>query len=234
MASVRAHTFPGVYTSITDQSFLTPTVSRFKAGLIGPATKGPVNVPTQVKSLKDFRRSFGQSLGDGFYLADAAAILCDLSDGLFILRVAHEYTSVTGTSASGDSGGYRIHTAKAALFDPSNFDADPATNVYLRISQDGLPSTVNVVVESTGTDVDGPYIDIASTGDTLAADYTSADISFSELEGAANNAESILYAYEYELTPIGAGTIAGSKSAFQITYTGGGGKAEALPTARAE
>lgn len=226
MASVKSHTFPGVYTSITDQSFLSPTVSRFVAGLIGPASKGPVNVPTQVKSLKDFRRNFGQSLGDGFYLADAAALLCDLSDGLYILRVAHEYTAVTGASGSGASGGYRIHTAKAALFDPSNFDIDASTNVYLRISQDGLPSTVNVVVESTGTDVDGPYIDISATGDTLAANYTTADISFSELEGAANNAESVLYAYEYALTPIGAGTIAGSKSAFSITYTGGGGSAD--------
>lgn len=221
MASVRAHTFPGVYTSITDQSFLTPTESRFRAGLIGPATKGTVNVPTQVKSLKDFRRLFGQSLGDGFYLADAAALLCDLSDGLYILRVAHEYTAVSACSASGDAGGYRIHTAKAALFDPSNFDADPSTNVYLRISQEGLPSTVNVVVEATGTDGDGPYIDISADGDTLAADYTAADISFSELEGAANNAESVLYAYEYETSPIGAGTISGTKSAFEIEYTGG-------------
>lgn len=220
MASVKSHTFPGVYTSITDQSFLAPTTSRFVAGLIGPATKGPVNVPTQVKSLKDFRRTFGQSLGDGFYLADAAALLCDLSDGLFILRVAHDYTPVTGTSASGDAGGYRIHTAKAALFDPSNFDSDASTNVYIRISQTSLPSTVNVVVEATGTDVDGPYIDIAATGDALAADYTAADIAFSELEGAASNAESTIYAYEYEVTPIGVGNIVGSKSAFTLAYSG--------------
>lgn len=226
MASVTAHTFPGVYTSITDQSFLTPTTSRFSAGLIGPATKGPLNTPTQCKSLKDFRRYFGQSLGAGFYLADAAALLADLTDGLYILRVAHEYTAVSGCSASGDSGGYRIHTAKAALFDPDAFDADPATNVYIRISQEGLPSTVNVVVEATGTDVDGPYIDIAATGDALAADYTAADIAFSEVEGAANNAESVLYAYEYETTVIGAGTIAGSKSAYTLTYTGGGGASD--------
>lgn len=221
MASVQSHTFPGVYTSITDQSFLAPTISRFKAGLIGPATKGVVNVPTQVKSLKDFRRTFGQSLGDGFYLADAAALLCDLSDGLYILRVAHEYTPVTGASGSGSAGGYRIHTPKAALFDPSNFDSDASTNVYLRISQESLPSTVNVMVEATGTDGDGPYIDIAASPEpALAADYTSADIAFSELEGAANNAESILYAYEYEIAPIGAGAIVGVKSAYSATYSG--------------
>lgn len=226
MASVRSHTFPGVYTSVTDQSFLTPATSRFSVGLIGPATKGPVNTPTRVRSLKDFARTFGQSLGDGYYLADTAALLADFSDGLYILRVAHEYTAVSSCSASGDTGGYRIHTAKAALFDPSNFDEDTSTNVYLRISQEGLPSTVNVVVEATGTDGDGPYIDIAATGDALAADYTAADVSFSELEGAANNAESILYAYEYETSPIGAGTIVGSKSAYQVTYTGGGGSTD--------
>jgi hypothetical protein len=221
MASVRSHTFPGVYTSITDASFLTPTVSRFIAGLIGPAAKGPLSTPTAIKSLQDFRRQFGQSLGDGFYLADAAALLCDLSDGLYILRVAHEYTAVSGCSASGDVGGYRIHTAKAAAFDPSAFDADATTNVYLRISQASLPSTVNVVVSGTGTDSEGAYIDLLATGDALAADYTAANIAFSELPGAANNAESVLYGYTYSATTVGAGVLSGNKSAYELSDASG-------------
>jgi hypothetical protein len=223
MATARAKTFPGVYTTITDQSFLTPTTSRFRVGLIGVASKGPLNVPTQVLSLKDFRRKFGSTLGAGFYLADAAAILADLSDGTFILRVAHEYAAVADCNASGTAGTYTLHTAKAPVFNPANFDSDPTTNVYLRITQTGLPSTVNAIVASAS----GTTITLRSNaGDpALAATYTSADVAYSELEGAANNAESTLYAYNYSGTAL-PGTISGDKSAFQIQYTGGGGASD--------
>jgi hypothetical protein len=228
MSTVRAKTFPGVYSTITDQSFLTPTESRFRVGLIGVASKGPVNVPTRVLSLKDFRRKFGSTLGAGYYLADAASILADLSDGTYILRVAHQYADVADCNASGTAGTYKLYTAKATVFDPSNFDSDPTTNVYLRVAQTGLPSTVNAVVSNaTGSDGGGTYILLrSSTGDpALAASYTSADIAYSELEGASNNAESTLYAYNYSATPL-TGAIAGEKSAYQIEYTGGGGASD--------
>jgi len=217
MANIKAHTFPGVYAQVIDNSFLPPQTSRFTGGLIGPANKGPVNTLTQVPTLKDFRRSFGTSLGAGFYLADAVALLSDFTDGLWILRVAHQYSSVSGVNASGTKGGYRIYTAKAPVFAPANFPN--TTSLYVRISQNGQPSTVNVVVNTTGTDVNGPFIDLVNTGTALAADYTTADISFSEQPDAANNAESVLYAYDYSGTPLG-GTVAGTKSAFTLTYTG--------------
>jgi hypothetical protein len=229
MATVRARTFPGVYTTITDASFLTPAESRFRVGLIGVAAKGPLNVPTHVLSLKDFRRQFGKSLGAGYYLADAAAILADLSDGTYVLRVAHEYSPVDNCAASGTSGAYKLYTPKAAVFDPANFDSDPTTNLYLRVTQTGLPSTVNAIVASAPlTDSGGAYILLRSnTGDpALSANYTSANIAYSELDGASNNAESTVYAYTYEAAPIGAGTISGDKSSFQLLYTGGGGVAD--------
>jgi hypothetical protein len=228
MATARAKTFPGVYTTITDQSFLTPQESRCRVGLIGVAAKGPLNTPTRCQSLKDFRRKFGTSLGTGFYLADAAAILADLTDSIYVLRVAHQYAAVENCDASGDVGTYKLYTAKATVFDPANFDADPTTNIYLRITQTGLPSTVNAVVaDATLSDVDGPYILLRSnSGDpSLAASYTAADIAYSELEGAANNAESTVYAYNYSATAL-TGTIAGTKSAYQVTYTGGGGASD--------
>jgi phage tail sheath protein FI len=226
MATARAKTFPGVYTTITDQSFLTPTTSRFRVGLIGVASKGPLNTPTQVLSLKDFRRKFGSTLGAGFYLADAASILSDLSDGTFVLRVAHEYAAVANCNASGNAGTYKLYTPKAPVFDPTSFT--PTPTVYLRVSQTGLPSTVDaVVVSGTGSDVNGNFITLRSNaGDpALAADYTTADVAYSLLEGAANNAESVLYAYGYKVTPL-AGTISGNKSDFQLTYTGGGGASD--------
>jgi hypothetical protein len=62
MATVNPKTFPGVYTSITDDSFVQPAASRFRPGLIGVATKGPFNTPTSVRSLKEFRELFGEPL----------------------------------------------------------------------------------------------------------------------------------------------------------------------------
>lgn len=226
MATVTAKTFPGVYTSIVDESFIVPAESRFRVGLIGVASKGPLNVPTRVLSLKDYRRKFGNSLGDGYYMADAAAIIADMTDSTYILRVAHQYAAVDNCAASGTVGAYKLYTAKAAVFDPSNFDTDLTTNVYLRVTQTGMPSTVNAVVSQAPlTDVNGTYILLRSNaGDpALAANYTSANIAYSELESAANNAESTLYAYTYNTSPVGAGTISGDKSSFQILYTGGGG-----------
>ena len=84
--AINPKTFPGVYTSITDESFVQPAVSRFRPGLIGVATKGPFNTPISVRSLKEFRRFFGKPLtttyqrdgtpvGNGFFLADDFGIL---------------------------------------------------------------------------------------------------------------------------------------------------------------
>jgi len=223
MATARAKTFPGVYTTITDDSFLTPSTSRFSTGLIGVASKGPLNTPTQVRSLTDFRRQFGGSLGAGFFLADAVSVLSDLTDGLFVLRVAHEYTPVANCDASGTVGTFKLYTPKATVFKQTNFDNDPTTDVFLRITQTGLPSTVNAVVsDATGSDGGGPFILLRSNaGDpALAATYAGANVAFSLLADAANNAESTLYAYTYGATL--AGTLAGTKNAFQATYTGGG------------
>ena len=220
MANIKAHTFPGVYAQVIDQSFLPPQTSRFTGGLIGAANKGPVNMLTSCPTLKDFRRNFGTSLGDGFYLADAAALLSSLTDGLWILRVAHQYTPVSGTAASGTKGGYRIYTPKAAAFNPLTLENSfNSTDFYLRITQNGLPSTVNVLIADTGSDINGPFIDLANTGTALAANYTDANLAFSEMQDAANSAESVLYAYNYNTTAL-TGTLTGTKSTFTATYSG--------------
>src|SRR6266576_630116 len=93
---------PGVYTSISDESFNQPAISRFRPGLIGVAQKGPFNAPTAVRSLKEFRRLFGKPLttsyqtdgspsGAGFFLADAVSIITNMSDGATVVRVGNTY-----------------------------------------------------------------------------------------------------------------------------------------------
>ena len=83
-------TFPGVYTTVIDQSFLPTTQSPFQPGVIGAATKGPFDTPTVVTSLKDFVQKFGNPLvteydangnpvGNGYFLADAVSMCAPFS-----------------------------------------------------------------------------------------------------------------------------------------------------------
>jgi hypothetical protein len=226
MATVNPKTFPGVYTSITDDSFVQPAASRFRPGLIGVATKGPFNTPTSVRSLKEFREFFGEPLtttyqndgtptGAGFFLADAVAMIADMTDGMVVVRVGSEYDELPVQDVSGLAGSYNFGTSQYNLLAPT--EDEP---VYLKIEEAGKPSTVGVRVVAVGNGT----VSIDTSGDALAATYEDATISFSNESGAANKAESILYAYSYgtastaaDLQVTSVGTITGNKNDFSFT-----------------
>lgn len=227
-------TAPGVYTTVIDQSFLPQDASRFRAGLIGVATKGAFNTPTRVRTLKEFVQLFGQPVpatsGISFYLADAVAILSDFSDGTIVTRVGAAYQAVSNADASGSSGTYQLFTPKAALFNPDNFDSD----VYVRVKQTGKATTINAIIENVFPSAVPPYVTLQQppTVDSmddfpaLQADYTDADVSFSLVPNAANNAESVLYGYEYGSELTSAGTITGDKNSFTFFASGAFGSIE--------
>jgi len=50
---------PGVFTVEKDQSFLQAGVSEIGASIVGPTTKGPAHIPTQVTSFQEFENIFG-------------------------------------------------------------------------------------------------------------------------------------------------------------------------------
>ena len=50
---------PGVYTKEIDQSFLPGAIAQIGAAIVGPTTKGPALVPTQITSFSEFTRIFG-------------------------------------------------------------------------------------------------------------------------------------------------------------------------------
>lgn len=226
--TVNPKTFPGVYTSITDESFIQPAVSRFRPGLIGVAQKGPFDTPTAVRSLKEFRRTFGRPLtttyqadgapsGAGFFLADAVAIISDLTDGAVVVRVGNAYQCLSTSDVSGVAGSYNFGTSQYALLDPALQGKD----VYVRITQPGKSSTVNARVISAG----GGTVSLSTTTDALAASYLNASVCYSNYANAANKAEGVMYAYTYDSTSSGTvdfaltsvGTIAGTKNQFEFT-----------------
>lgn len=205
-------TFPGVYSSIIDRSAQTPLVSRFQAGLVGVAAKGPFNTPTRVRSIRDFQQKFGKPVvtvftdrnpdGRGYYLADAVAVVSSISDGLTVVRVGSQYTPVTGASATGVASA--ITSTQAAVL---------SVDSYVRLREAGKPSTVNAKV----TAISGNEITVTPG---LAATYVSATLDFSLQEGAANEAESVLYGYGYTAVTT-TGNVVGVKGAFSFTLVGG-------------
>jgi len=228
MATTNIKTFPGVYTQIIDQSFIQPVTSRFKPGLIGVATKGPFNVPTPVRSLKDYRRLFGKPLtttytdglpdNGGFFMADAVGILSDLTDGITVVRVGNQYEEQPVSNGAGAAGSFSFLTnvQQSQQLNPTG-----GVSVYVRLQEPGKASTVNAQVVSAANGT----VNLFTSGDALSATYTNATIAFSNYAGAANSGEGVLNAYTYAQSASGTldyqlttyGTVVGTKNQFSFT-----------------
>jgi phage tail sheath protein FI len=209
--AITEQTFPGVYAKVVDNSFLTQTSSRFHAGIIGVAEKGPFDTPVLVRTLKDFRRVFGRSL-DNRYMANAVAMLANLSDGTVCVRVGRRYEPAV-TDGSGSRDQTTITTQNSAYVDQNSF---------LRIRSPGKRTTVGVKVQSkSGNEL--------TLDKPLEDDYSGAHIDTCPIGGddetnAANEAESFLYTYQYgEAVKVTGNTavdikVVGEKNKFEFFY----------------
>jgi hypothetical protein len=56
---------PGVLLKETDKSFITPGVDPSGLAIIGPAAKGPIEIPTPVTNYNDFKEIFGTTIKSG-------------------------------------------------------------------------------------------------------------------------------------------------------------------------
>lgn len=243
--NITAKTFPGVYSSITDRSFLLPQTSRFRAGLVGVARKGPFDVPTAVTSLQEFVRLFGRPIDGDFYLANAVALLSNLTDGLKIVRVGKQATLNSGatavTSQFSNTGTILPYTKAQVLLPSVQGGGIASPSVYVTIKQVGKISTVNAAVATVGT-LSGGWTDPATsihydagtvTFQSAAAIqdiYTAGAVSYAVGAPAANAAEGVLYAYTYGSNAGSYGdagvfsgasqlTASGNKGDFQFTLT---------------
>ena len=238
MATINQKNFPGVYTTVVDKSFFTPTTSNFKPGLLGVAAIGPFGVPTVVQSLKDFVLKFGRPLtttysgdplnvysgdpnapdGGGYFLADAVDIISDFTNAVTVVRVGNRYTELSpedGNSVSAD--GFTLNSVENASRIMALKAAGP---VFLRVTEASKPSTVNVSVASATASA----ISLETSGSPLAAEYSAAKISYSLYDKAASSAEGVLYAYTYGATSnvlvdepyVSVGSVCGYRNTFQF------------------
>ena len=56
---------PGIQINENDQSFITQQVLQAGAAIIGPAVKGPVNIPTIITTYSDYTSTFGETFTSG-------------------------------------------------------------------------------------------------------------------------------------------------------------------------
>lgn len=219
MSSISQENFPGVYATVRDGSFFTTVSSRFTAGLVGVTNKGPMNVATPTRSLKEFRRLFGTSV-DNQFVAQTASILTNQSDGVLVVRVGSQYANRASSGVvSGLVGAdaYKIYTADAKLLNIGD---------YIRVTQGGKISTVNVQVtgyiDSAGAstsvtaDIAGVEVSNGTGSGSFVEAYTDGVIDSSTVANAANNAEGFLEAYRYSTAMGPLGTITGNKNDFKF------------------
>jgi hypothetical protein len=201
--------FPQVIPRFNDQSQIPQNNSRFRAGLVGIAQKGPFNEVTAVPSIYEFVRKFGNPL-PGSYLGDAVALIAANSDGCKVVRVGAQYEPMVVGNASGNAGEYAVRTPNANLFVPGD---------YVRIRQPAMHTTTNAVVES----VDDTLITFVSVGDqamALSDDYHGASIDKASVANAATPAEGFVSAPTYDADMDGTlGTVIGDKNAYSFVVS---------------
>ena len=56
---------PGVLLQEVDKSFTSPSTDPSGMAIIGPTAKGPVEIPTEIKSYDDFKQIFGTTIQSG-------------------------------------------------------------------------------------------------------------------------------------------------------------------------
>ena len=110
---------PGVLARENDQSFIQQNPVEFGAAIIGPAVKGPVEIPTLVTSFSEYQAVFGTTVESASreygYLTAAAANNYFRQGGtsLLVTRVTHgEFTSAfTSGSTAGPNNSGILNTA---------------------------------------------------------------------------------------------------------------------------
>jgi hypothetical protein len=97
---------PGVLTRENDQSFLTARPIVVGAAIVGPAVKGPVEVPTIIRSYSDYQNRFGAVLVSGSlnytYLTSIAAYnyFQNGGDTLLVTRVVSQSANWASATSS--------------------------------------------------------------------------------------------------------------------------------------
>ena len=109
---------PGVLTRENDQSFITQQPVQVGAAIVGPAVKGPVEIPTVVTSYSDYQNRFGRTFESGSneysFMTNIAAYNYFQNGGNTML-----VTRVVSGSSTWDWSSAVVNTAESASATPT-------------------------------------------------------------------------------------------------------------------
>jgi len=108
---------PGVFSRENDLSFITPAADEISTAVVGPAAKGPVNVPTVVRSMGEYLNTFGGAFKSGsdyynhFTTLAAEKYFEQGGNSLLVTRVSDDtFTSAEATVQSGSTDWFTLKT----------------------------------------------------------------------------------------------------------------------------
>ena len=169
---------PGVFTRENDQSFISQQPVEVGAAIIGPAVKGPVEVPTVVTSYSQYENIFGAAFLSS---SQTYSFLTSISaynyfqnggDTLLVTRVASgTFTSAESTTIyNGVESGVLSTEANALLGSAASFNATGSSGATLT---DITSSNVNVTASFTLANSESlSSVTITGQGGTFEIDNT--------------------------------------------------------------
>ena len=169
---------PGVFTQERDQSFLAQGVAQIGAAFVGPTTKGPAFIPTQVVGINGFVTAFGEPDGNSYtgyavknYLQEAGSATMVRVLGLGGYQAT---TAVIYASGSAGKKLFAVLHPTAAGVNLTNVTIAGTTSSFSVV----LSSSANVNVSASGltsnpTDASyiGNYFGTAPTNVTTSPAY---------------------------------------------------------------
>ena len=157
---------PGVLARENDQSFIQQSPVEFGAAIIGPAVKGPVEIPTLVTSFSEYQAIFGQTVESGSneysYLTSTAANNYFRQGGtsLLVTRVVHGAFTPAFTSGSANNSGiinqstsqsFQLQTISEGVIMNNYQAADSANGTLVSGSSDNVRWEISGVNTGSGT-----------------------------------------------------------------------------------
>jgi hypothetical protein len=108
---------PGVFTREQDTSFLTPAPAEVSTAVVGPTVKGPIDIPTVVRSYGEYVAVYGDRFQSGSqYYQHLTSLAAEKyfeqgGDSLLVTRVAPSgYSEATATVSSGSTDFFTLQT----------------------------------------------------------------------------------------------------------------------------
>ena len=100
---------PGVFSRENDLSFITPAPAEISTAVVGPTVKGPIDIPTVVRSYGEYKNVFGESFKSGSdYYAHFTALAAERffdqgGSSLLVTRVSDDSFSAASATVANDS-----------------------------------------------------------------------------------------------------------------------------------